>query len=237
MISNYYVYNRVLICSSHYSFISSLKRQPSKCVITFRYNIYGTPLSPIQEERESTLTSESLMSNSRDTSIASKESVTSDDVLLVDTRTNEMFLLEGLGEKLQDDDRDTTNEDLSEEENLDYNCSVVHSRDDKSHIMISTGGAPLPSPEEESKWQQLPSSFPLPLPSPLEDDLMSTSFGTEHGWGSQDEDEEEEDEDEEEEEEDEDNSSSSGEFVWKVYISTIYLPNVVKYEFKILDIL
>ena len=180
----------------------------------FRYNVYDSPLSPIQEERESTLTSESLISNSRDTSIASKESVASDDVLLLDTRTNKMILLEGLGEKLQDDERDTTNGDLSEEENLDYNCSIVRSRDDKSHIIIASCGAPLPSPEEESKWQQLPSSFPLPLP--LEDDLMSTSFGTDHGWGSQDEDEEEEEE--EEEEEDENNSSSSGEFVWKVNI-------------------
>ncbi|XP_076169719.1 uncharacterized protein LOC143147894 isoform X2 [Ptiloglossa arizonensis] len=184
--------------------------------ISIRYNVYGTPLSPIQEERESTLTSESLMSNSRDTSIASKESATSDDVLLVDTRTNKMILLEGLDEKLQDDERDTTNGDLSEEENLDYNCSVIRSRDDKSHIMIASGVAPLPSPEEESKWQQLPPPFPLPLPLPLEDDLMSTSFATEHGWGSQDEDDEE-DEEEEEDEEDEDNSSSSGEFVWKRY--------------------
>ncbi|XP_076476276.1 uncharacterized protein LOC117153275 isoform X1 [Bombus vancouverensis nearcticus] len=184
--------------------------------ISIRYNVYDSPLSPIQEERESTLTSESLISNSRDTSIASKESVTSDDVLLVDTRTNKMILLEGLGEKLQDDERDTTNGDLSEEENLDYNCSVVRSRDDKSHIMMASGGAPLPSPEEETKWQQLPSSFPLPLPLPLEDDLMSTSFGTEHGWVSQDEDDEEEEE-EDDEEEDENNSSSSGEFVWKRY--------------------
>ncbi|KOX77354.1 Serine/threonine-protein kinase LMTK1 [Melipona quadrifasciata] len=184
--------------------------------ISIRYNVYDSPLSPIQEERESTLTSESLISNSIDTSIASKESVASDDVLLVDTRTNKMILLEGLGEKLQDDERDTTNGDLSEEENLDYNCSVVRSRDDKSHIMVASGGAPLPSPEEETKWQQLPPSFPLPLPLPLEDDLMSTSFGTEHEWGSQDEDDEEEEE-EDEEEEDENNSSSSGEFVWKRY--------------------
>nr|XP_033333413.1 rho-associated protein kinase 2-like isoform X3 [Megalopta genalis] len=185
--------------------------------ISIRYNIYGTPLSPIQEERESTLTSESLMSNSRDTSITSRESAVSDDVLLVDTRTNKMVLLEGLGERLHDDERDTTNGDLSEEENLDYNCSVVRSRDEKSHIMIGSGVAPLPSPEEESKWQQLPPPFPLPLPLPVEDGLMSTSFGTEHGWGSQDEDEEEEEEEEDEEDEDEDNSSSSGEFVWKRY--------------------
>ncbi|XP_043523296.1 rho-associated protein kinase 1-like isoform X2 [Frieseomelitta varia] len=184
--------------------------------ISIRYNVYDSPLSPIQEERESTLTSESLISNSIDTSIASKESIASDDVLLVDTRTNKMILLEGLGEKLQDDERDTTNGDLSEEENLDYNCSVVRSCDDKSHIMVASGGAPLPSPEEETKWQQLPPSFPLPLPLPLEDDLMSTSFGTEHEWGSQDEDDEEEEE-EDEEEEDENNSSSSGEFVWKRY--------------------
>lgn len=141
----------------------------------------------------------------------------SEDVLLVDTRTNEMILLEG---RLQDDDRDTTNGDLSEEENLDYICSMAHPLEDKSRIVKTSGGAPLPSPEEESKWQQLPSSFPLPLPLPLQDDLMSTSFVTERECCSQDEDEEEEEEDEEEdedgEEEDEDNSSSSGEFVWKV---------------------
>lgn len=180
--------------------------------------MYGTPLSPILEERESTVTSESLVSNSREVSIISRESVPSEDVLLVDTRTNEMILLEGLGERLQDEDRDTTNGDLSEEENLDYTCSMVRPLEDKSRgIMKTGGGAPLPSPEEESKWQQLPSSFPLPLP--LQDDLMSTSFATEHECCSQDEDEEEEEgeeEDEEGEEEDEDNSSSSGEFVWKV---------------------
>lgn len=184
--------------------------------------MYGTPLSPILEERESTVTSESLMSNSRDVSIASRESVPSEDVLLVDTRTNEMVLLEGLGERLQDEDRDTTNGDLSEEENLDYTSSMIRPLEDKSRVIKISGGAPLPSPEEESKWQQLPSSFPLPLPLPLEDDLMSTSFATERECCSQDDDEEEEEEEEEEEddddgeEEDEDNSSSSGEFVWKV---------------------
>ncbi|XP_070167171.1 uncharacterized protein [Polyergus mexicanus] len=187
--------------------------------ISIRYNVYGTPLSPILEERESTVTSESLISNSREVSIISRESVPSEDVLLVDTRTNEMILLEGLGERLQDEDRDTTNGDLSEEENLDYTCSMMRPLENKSHrIMKTGGGAPLPSPEEESKWQQLPSSFPLPLP--LQDDLMSTSFATEHECCSQDEDEEEEEgeeEDEEGEEEDEDNSSSSGEFVWKRY--------------------
>lgn len=144
----------------------------------------------------------------------------SEDVLLVDTRTNEMILLEGLGERLrEEEDRDTTNGDLSEEENLDYTCSMARPLEDKSRgIMKASGGAPLPSPEEESKWQQLPSSFPLPLPLPLQDDLMSTSFATEHEYCSQDEDEEEEEgeEEEEDEEEDEDNSSSSGEFVWKV---------------------
>lgn len=180
-----------------------------------RYNVYGTPLSPILEERESTVTSESLMSNSREASVTSKESVPSEDVLLVDTRTNEMILLEG---RLQDEDRDTTNGDLSEEENLDYACST-RSLDDKSHMMKTGGCAPLPSPEEESKWQQ---SFPLPLPLPLpslQDDMMSTSFATERECCSQDEDEEEEEEegeDDEGDEEDEDNSSSSGEFVWKV---------------------
>jgi len=192
----------------------------------YRYNVYGTPLSPILEERESTVTSDSLMSNSREASIASRESVPSEDVLLVDTRTNEMILLEGLAERLQDEDRDTTNGDLSEEENLDYTYSIEHPLDDKSRIAKSNGGAPLPSPEDETKWQQLPLAFtlplslplPLPLSLPLQDDLMSTSFATERECYSQDEDEEEEEEEEDEEgeEEDEDNSSSSGEFVWKV---------------------
>lgn len=190
--------------------------------------MYGTPLSPILEERESTVTSESLVSNSREVSIVSRESVPSEDVLLVDTRTNEMILLEGLGERLQDEDRDTTNGDLSEEENFDYTCSMMRPLEDKSRgIMKTIGGAPLPSPEEESKWQQLPSSFPLPL----QDDLMSTSFATEHECCSQDEDEEEEEdeeEDEEGEEEDEDNSSSSGEFVWKVNRFFTVSKNIIK---------
>lgn len=187
-----------------------------------RYNVYGTPLSPILEERESTVTSESLMSNSREASVASRDSVPSEDVLLVDTCTNEMILLEGLGERLQDEDRDTTNGDLSEEENLDFTCSMTRPLEDKSRIVKMSGGAPLPSPEEESKWQQLPSSFPLPLPLPLplQEDLMSTSFASERECCSQEDEDEEEDEEEEEneegDEEDEDNSSSSGEFVWKV---------------------
>lgn len=178
--------------------------------------MYGTPLSPILEERESTVTSDSLISNSRETSVASRESVPSEDVLLVDTCTNEMILLEGLGDRLQDDDRDTTNGDLSEEENFDYTCSMVRPLEDKSRIVRTSGGAPLPSPEEESKWQQLPSTFPLPLPLSLEDDLISTSFATDQECCSQDEDEDEEEEEKEDGEEDEDNSSSSGEFVWKV---------------------
>lgn len=186
----------------------------------YRYNVYGTPLSPILEERESNVTSESLMSSSREASIASRESMPSEDVLLVDTRTNEMILLEGLVERLQDEDRDTTNGDLSEEENLDYTCSMCP-LENKPRFVKTNGGAPLPSPEEESKWQQLPSPFPLPLPLPLQDDLMSTSFASERECCSQDEDEEEEEEEdreeeEEEDDEDEDNSSSSGEFVWKV---------------------
>lgn len=214
--------------------------------ITFRYNVYGTPLSPILEERESIVTSDSLMSNSRETSVASKKSsVPSEDMLLVDAPTNEIILLDGLKETLQDDDRDTTNGDLSEEENLDYTCSLIHPLDvdfvNESHIVKTNGGAPLPSPEKEFKWHQLSTSFPL------QDDLMSTSFVTEHGCydqntnkekqekgeqqeeeeeEKQEEKEEEEDEEEEEEEEegqaeeededDEDNSSSSGEFIWKV---------------------
>ncbi|XP_015191289.1 PREDICTED: uncharacterized protein LOC107074386 isoform X2 [Polistes dominula] len=188
-------------------------RSTSSIDISIRYNLYGTPLSPILEERESTATSESLLSNSRDASIVSKESVPSEDVLLVDTRTNKMILLEGSREKqLQDDDHDTTNGDISEEENVEYSSSSMHTFDDKPHAMIAIGGAPLPSPEEETKWQQLPSSFPLPLPLPLQDDLMSTSFATERDWDSQDDDEVGD-----EEGEDEDNSSSSGEFVWKRY--------------------
>lgn len=203
-------------------------------IFLFRYNVYGTPLSPILEERESNVTSESLMSNSREVSVTSRESVPSEDVLLVDTRTNEMILLEGLEERLQDEDRDTTNGDLSEEESLDYICSMVRPLEDKSRIVKTSGGAPLPSPEEESKWQQLPSSFPLPLPLPLpiQDDLMSTSFVTERECCSQDEDEEDEEDEEdgeEGEEEDEDNSSSSGEFVWKVSCVSAFLFKYTKY--------
>lgn len=69
----------------------------------------------------------------------------------------------------------------------------------------------MPSPEEESKWQQ---QFPLPLQ--MQDDLMSTSFGTDRDWDSQDDEEGGEDEVEEGEDDEEENSSSSGEFVWKV---------------------
>ncbi|XP_015588989.1 uncharacterized protein LOC107264820 isoform X3 [Cephus cinctus] len=193
--------------------------------ISIRYNVYGTPLSPILEERESTVTSESIISkdDSRDDSIASKESVPSEDVLLVDTRTNKAVLLEGVGEQMpsgQEDDRDTSNDDLSDdEENVHYNTRSSlqrHPLENESRIRPGNSGCgPLPSPEEEGKWQQLPPPFPLPLPT--QDDLMSTSFAGEPDWDSQDEEEDDEDDGDEEEEEEEENSSSSGEFVWKRY--------------------
>lgn len=98
--------------------------------ISIRYNIYGTPLSPILEERESAATSESLFSKeeSADASIASRVSALSEDVLVVDTRTNRAIIVEagangGNTETFNsqlDDDRDTSHGDISDEENLEY---------------------------------------------------------------------------------------------------------------------
>ncbi|XP_012284175.1 uncharacterized protein LOC105701736 isoform X2 [Orussus abietinus] len=193
--------------------------------IAIEYNAYGTPLSPILEERESAVNSESLISkeDSRDVSVASVTSAPTEDLLLVDTRTNGAVLVEGRGES--HGDRDT-----SDEENLDSGSNDLISPrrfQGTEEPLRRGGGAPLPSPEDELKWQQVTSSFPLPAPLPtpmptslpaplpMQEDLVSTSFSSEQDWDSQDE---EEDEDEEEEDDDdEENSSSSGEFVWKRY--------------------
>ena len=70
--------------------------------VLFRYNTYGTPLSPILEERESASNSESAnvtRDDSGDASIASKggsNSLSEDDVLLIDTQTNRATLVEGV---------------------------------------------------------------------------------------------------------------------------------------------
>ena len=110
--------------------------------ISIRYNIYGTPLSPILEERESG-TSESLISkdDSRDDSIASRVSALSEDVLVVDTRTNQAMILEGTmtgnseaGCTMQDDDRDTSHGDFSDEENLEYPRNNLTRFDDSRFI-------------------------------------------------------------------------------------------------------
>ncbi|XP_043290011.1 uncharacterized protein [Venturia canescens] len=189
--------------------------------ISIRYNIYGTPLSPILEERESAATSESLFSKeeSADASIASRVSALSEDVLVVDTLTNRAIIVEaganggnvGTLDSQQDEDRDTSHGDISDEENLEYPQNHFNRGFGNKKTWLGSGGAPLPSPEEESKWQQ---QFPLPLQ--MQDDLMSTSFGTDRDWDSQD-DEEGEDEVEEGDDDEEENSSSSGEFVWKRY--------------------
>lgn len=164
--------------------------------ITIRYNVFGTPLSPILEERESAVNSESV----GDTSITSKLSETYEDLLVVDTRTNKVMLVDGAAERLDD-------EDLTDEESMECGSNGVLNRLGQIQGRI---GAPLPSPEEESKWQ---AQFPIPLQ--LQDDLMSTSFSTEHDWDSQDEDDEGGGDDGAPDDEEE-NSSSSGEFVWKV---------------------
>ncbi|CAG5092807.1 Protein of unknown function [Cotesia congregata] len=174
------------------------ERESSNIDIAIRYNLYGTPLSPILEERESNVTSESL----GDASIASKLSGFSEDVLVVDTRTNRVLLVEGSFDR-QDDDRDTSHGDMTDEESAD--CDSNNFENNLLGIQDKITGVPMPSPEEESKWQ---AQFPIQL----QDDLMSTSFSTEHDWDSQDEDEKA---GEDATEEDDDDSSSSGEFVWK----------------------
>ncbi|CAD6233401.1 GSCOCG00007175001-RA-CDS [Cotesia congregata] len=176
------------------------ERESSNIDIAIRYNLYGTPLSPILEERESNVTSESL----GDASIASKLSGFSEDVLVVDTRTNRVLLVEGSFDR-QDDDRDTSHGDMTDEESAD--CDSNNFENNLLGIQDKITGVPMPSPEEESKWQ---AQFPIQL----QDDLMSTSFSTEHDWDSQDEDEKA---GEDATEEDDDDSSSSGEFVWKRY--------------------
>ncbi|XP_063995899.1 rho-associated protein kinase 1-like isoform X2 [Diachasmimorpha longicaudata] len=183
---------------------------PGNIDIAIRYNIYGTPLSPILEERESAVTSESFASrdDSREASEASRLSL-SEDVIVVDTRTNKVVLVEGNERKNPEEDRDTCG-DISDDESMDCQANVGQKSQSQTKSRTSSG-APLPSPEEESKWQ---AQFPIPLQ--LQDDLMSTSFSTEHEWDSQDEYEEGGGE-ERAEVEDEENSSSSGEFVWKRY--------------------
>lgn len=63
-----------------------------------RYNTFGTPLSPILEERESSGNSDSLNLTRDDVSTASKgdsNTLSEDDVLLIDTQTNKATLVEG----------------------------------------------------------------------------------------------------------------------------------------------
>ncbi|KAK0166354.1 hypothetical protein PV328_004780 [Microctonus aethiopoides] len=175
--------------------------------IAIRYNIYGTPLSPILEERESAGTSESH----GDTSIASKLSALSDDVLVVDTRTNQFVIVEGTANR-NDDNGEISNDDITDEDSFGCGSNSVGSKFNDFKVRLMGSGAPLPSPEEESKWQ---AQFPIPIQ--LQDDLMSTSFSTEHDWDSQDEEEDEGRDENGGDDEDDENSSSSGEFVWKRY--------------------
>ncbi|XP_012261877.2 uncharacterized protein LOC105689443 isoform X2 [Athalia rosae] len=176
--------------------------------ISIRYNIYNTPLSPILEEREnfSIITSESLASkDSYEDSFLSKHSGSSnnngdEDLLLVDVATNKAVLVDGDRDPFTEgdkEDQDTSNVDISDDETFEYRIAMpdLNQEPEKQLHAVIGGSAPLPSPEDELKWQQLSLSFPLPP----QNDLMSTSFSSKHDWDSQDD----------------DNSSSSGEFIWK----------------------
>ncbi|OXU24143.1 hypothetical protein TSAR_007773 [Trichomalopsis sarcophagae] len=168
--------------------------------ISIRYNTYGTPLSPILEERESAGNSESFNNtrdDSRDASITSKggsNSLSEDDVLLIDTQTNRATLVEG-GSTHSQESQELSNHDSSEDDNRNITNMYHHQNRplyplDKRFGGILTGGtgAPLPSPEDEAcKWQQQMSAFPM-LPPQLQDNLMSTSFASEQDWDSDEED-------------------------------------------------
>ena len=219
--------------------LPDLTNRPSGVDISIRYNIYDTPLSPIFEERESNVNSESIVlkDESKDTSIASKDSVPDEDLLLMDTQMskcasfeNNEYLRENTPVNMKRKFPESEN-DNSTNEQVDYsNGAYLYNEMGKT-----SQGALLPSPEEESRWQQHPSSLGLPLPLHLQiqGDLMSTSFVGGNDWDSQeenedvdeeeendvdDDDEEDDDANNDEEADEEENSSSSGEFVYKVCV-------------------
>lgn len=111
----------------------------------------------------------------------------------MDTQTNEAMMME----RPRIETSDTSDD---EDDNNVYECSAPSIYQEN----VMRIGAPLPSPEEESKWQKIACSFPLPA-QVSDDCMMSTSFAAERDWQRN-----------EVEEDEEDNSSSSGEFVWKV---------------------
>ncbi|KAL7288681.1 hypothetical protein TKK_0017407 [Trichogramma kaykai] len=211
--------------------------------ISIRYNSFGTPLSPIMEERENSNNSDSTNNKdeSQDASTASKgngSSISEDDVLLIDTQTNRATLVEGVP-ALAHDTEELSN--CNDRENTESHPQVTPQHQRFGGIVSGLcTGAPMPSPEEEGNlWHtnhQLNN-----LSTQLEDNLMSTSFASEN-WDSEDDepgseslandpdhtrddndddDDDDDDDDEgedgpmdEEDEEKDDNSSSSGEFVW-----------------------
>ncbi|XP_014213844.1 intracellular protein transport protein USO1-like isoform X2 [Copidosoma floridanum] len=205
--------------------------------ISIRYNTFGTPLSPIMEERDSATDSTNVTrDNSRDASTASKggsNSVSEDDVLLIDTQTNHATLVEGSSHSHES--REFSNQDMPDDAQLKQCSKPSYPLDKRFSGTMSGGtGAPLPSPEDEdSKWQ---SGFPM-LPYQIQDNLMSTSFSSEQDWDSNeedghevpsvsisnelDEDDDDDDDngmlDEDDDDDDEESSSSSGEFVWQQY--------------------
>ncbi|XP_011496834.1 PREDICTED: uncharacterized protein LOC105361376 [Ceratosolen solmsi marchali] len=194
-----------------------LSDRSSTLDISIRYNTYGTPLSPILEERESTSISESTnitKDDSRDTSIASKggsNSLSEDDVLLIDTQTNRATLVEGISSHSHNS-QELMNHVTSNDNrisNIQQQQMRLSFSMDKQHDGSSSVGVPLPSPEDEAcKWQQQISTYPM-LPPQLQDNLMSTSFANEQDWNSDKEDQDEHSEsltneiDEEDENEDE----------------------------------
>ncbi|XP_058807838.1 uncharacterized protein LOC131673673 isoform X3 [Phymastichus coffea] len=217
--------------------------------IAIRYNTFGTPLSPILEERESASNSESINLTRDDVSIASKgdsNTISEDDVLLIDVQTNRATLVEA-GSTHSQESQELSNRELSDDNNLAEMNPSNHQNQhhNPSYLMdrrsSSGSGAPLPSPEDEAcKWQQM-SSFPT-LPPQLQENLMSTSFTSEQDWDSEEElpsenainevdDDDDDDEDEGEDgvmddDDEEDTSSSSGEFVWQQYGATAHLKSL-----------
>ncbi|KAJ8682704.1 hypothetical protein QAD02_018496 [Eretmocerus hayati] len=142
--------------------------------ISIRYNTFGTPLSPILEERESAGNSESTnvtRTDSQDASITSKggsNSLSEDDVLFIDTRTNQATLIQGVSSH-PEESQGMSNYNATaggNQLNLVKHCNQqVENLDtpNTSHdnVIASGTGAPLPSPEDEGcKWQQQITGFP-----------------------------------------------------------------------------
>ena len=206
----------------------NLSNRASGVDIAIRYNMYDTSLSPIFEERESTVNSESVIleDESKDTSIASKDSVPDEGLFLMGTNKSKVKLVENTKEESLQASNDVLENEVIDEFKISPHYMY-------GEIAKTGEGVLLPSPEEESsKWQQYPRSLGLLLPIQLQiqGDLMSTSFVVENDWDSQEDggdigEEEDENDDDvadiDDQGDDEETSSSSGEFVYKVSIFLI----------------